>query len=68
MNNSFWTALFNLLGKTVEFASGLLSTRKKVPPSEPIDAEAARAGTAAGAAANEASHIQGSTNQHVTRN
>lgn len=59
-----WQSLFETIGKAFDFFGGLIK-RKQSPdmtPSPPLDDEdpqAARAGAAAGAAANEASHIAG---------
>lgn len=60
MNASFWDGLFNAIGRGFDFFSGLLSRKpREEPPTEEPDAEAGRAGTAAGVAADRASHIAG---------
>lgn len=57
-----WQSLFETIGKAFDFFGRLLS-RKQAEPAEPIeqpeDPDTARSGTAAGAAAHEASHIAG---------
>lgn len=53
-----WTALFGAITAGFKFLGGLFS-KKQTASTEPVDAQAARAGTAAGAAANTASHTAG---------
>lgn len=52
-----WTALFQAIAEGFKALGSIFG--KKSPPAEPVDDAAARAGTAAGAAANEASHRAG---------
>lgn len=49
-----WESIFSALNKVLDLAKMLVV--RKQPQSEPIDAQTARQGTAAGAAANAASH------------
>jgi len=56
-----WQSLFETVGKAFDFFGRLLSRKQPEQPPEPLeqDVQAARAGTAAGAAAHEASKIAG---------
>jgi hypothetical protein len=57
-----WDAIFSLLGKGLDLAKGLIGSGKSAGSAVVADTEnpsAARAGTAAGAAANHASHVVG---------
>jgi putative effector of murein hydrolase len=56
---AYWIALFDAITAAFKFFTGLFGTQKAVVEAEPVDAQAARAGTAAGAAANAASHGAG---------
>lgn len=53
---SFWTALFQAVKAVFDFASNLV---RKQPTTSDEQADTQRSGTAAGAAANHASHIAG---------
>lgn len=60
-----WTALFGAITAGFNFFSSLFGKKQQpVAEEEPVDAEAARNGTAAGAAANTASHSAGK--EHVS--
>lgn len=55
-----WAALLGAITAGFNFFGELLGKKKPTPvEEEPVDAQAARAGTAAGAAANTASHTAG---------
>jgi hypothetical protein len=55
-----WSALFAAVGEGFRMVSSLWGKSPAPEPQpEPVDSSAARAGTAAGAAANHASHIAG---------
>lgn len=57
MPGSFWSGLFELLGRGLDFVGGLVKG-KPAEPSQPLeDAAAARSGTASGSAGHEAGHI-----------
>jgi hypothetical protein len=53
-----WSALFTAMAEAFKMVTSLWGKKPEaVAVVEPVDDEAARAGTAAGAAANHASHI-----------
>lgn len=54
-----WSSLFGFLGQVLSAARDWFAPRQPRPEPEPVDAAAARQGTAAGAAANRASHEAG---------
>lgn len=55
-----WTALFEAIAEGFRTVRSLFGKSEPTAPTpEPVDAAAARAGTAAGAAANQASHRAG---------
>lgn len=58
-----WTALFGAITAGFKFLGGLFS-KKQTASTEPVDAQAAREGTAAGAMANAASHLAGPRNAY----
>jgi hypothetical protein len=58
--SSLWIALLQALKAAFEFASNLVK-----PTTSEVDAEAQRAGTAAGAAANHASHLTGKSSHDM---
>ncbi len=55
--SSVWLALFDTIGRGLDFVGGLFTRKSNAAPAESTNAAAARAGTAAGAAANDAGHI-----------
>lgn len=57
-----WESLFSLLKAGLDFVAKVWPSKSSTPaqaPEETVDATKARAGTAAGAAANTASHLAG---------
>lgn len=56
-----WASLFAAIGEGFRTIASLWGKNPEPPPiaTDPLDADAARAGTAAGAAANHAGHIAG---------
>lgn len=63
--NSLWIAFFQAFKSLFDFASNLVSPKQ--PTTSDVDAEAQRAGSAAGAAANHASHIAGEPHVQISK-
>lgn len=56
-SSAVWLALFDTVGRGLDFVGGLFSRRQAdAVEQQATDTEAARAGTAAGAAAHDAGH------------
>lgn len=55
--SSVWLAMFESVNRAIDFFGTLAKGKSSKKTDDATDAEAARAGTAAGAAAREASHI-----------
>lgn len=54
-----WSGLFQMLAAGFNLVTALVTKKKDPPPQQDVDAQAARQGTASGAAAYEASKIAG---------
>jgi hypothetical protein len=67
ISSSFWSGLFDFLGRALDFAASVVPRRKSSDESSTSDDAAARAGTAAGAAAHDAGHVVGPAECYLDR-